>query len=529
MSPDPVLAAEDLHVTFRTARGTVEAVRGISFTLHKGQCLAIVGESGSGKSATARALLGLAGPAATVTAAALRLSGQDLTTLSEAQWRRLRGRDIGLVAQDALGSLNPLHRVRRDVGEPLRRHRLISRALRPGRVVEALADAGVPEAAVRAQQYPHQLSGGLRQRALIASAAIANPPVLVVDEPTTALDVTVQAQVLTLLEELQAGGTALLMISHDLAVVARMADHILVMREGVVVESGPPASVLGAARHPYTRRLLAAVPTGRPRRDPDGSPGPALLEVQGVSKRYRRPDGTDHAAVRDVSFTVTAGRTLGVVGESGSGKSTVARIALGLLRPDEGDVRFAGAPWSSVPERRRRPQRGRIQLIQQDPLGAFDPRFTAGQVIAEALRADRDRGARRRRVAELLETVGLAASLAERHPAEMSGGQRQRVAIARALATGPELLVCDEPVSALDVSIQAQILELLAGLQAQRGLAMLFISHDLAVIRQLSDEVLVMKDGSVVERGAAGDVFDRPADRYTRELLAAVPTLPVYR
>ncbi|MET7397033.1 ABC transporter ATP-binding protein, partial [Dactylosporangium sp. NPDC005572] len=261
---------------------------------------------------------------------------------------------------------------------------------------------------------------------------------------------------------------------------------------------------------------------------PGGPAGPALLEMHRVGKRYRRPDGTDHAAVRDVSFTVTAGRTLGVVGESGSGKSTVARIALGLLRPDEGDVRFAGNPWSSVPERRRRPQRGRIQLIQQDPLGAFDPRFTAGQVIAEALRPERDRGARRRRVAELLETVGLAASLADRRPAEMSGGQRQRVAIARALATGPELLVCDEPVSALDVSIQAQILELLAGLQAQRGLAMLFISHDLAVIRQLSDEVLVMKDGAVVERGPADAVFDRPTDPYTRQLLAAVPTLPVY-
>ncbi|MET7396014.1 ABC transporter ATP-binding protein, partial [Dactylosporangium sp. NPDC005572] len=272
MSPDALLTAEDLHVTFRTAGGTVEAVRGISFTLHKGQCLAVVGESGSGKSATARALLGLAGPAATVTAATLRLSGRDLTTLTETQWRHLRGRDIGLVAQDALGSLNPLHRVRRDVGESLRRHRLVPRALRPGRVVDALAGAGVPEAAVRAEQYPHQLSGGLRQRALIASAAIANPPVLIVDEPTTALDVTVQAQVLTLLEELKAAGTALLMISHDLAVVARMADQILVMREGVVVESGPPASVLGAARHPYTRRLLAAIPTGRPRRGP-GGPG----------------------------------------------------------------------------------------------------------------------------------------------------------------------------------------------------------------------------------------------------------------
>ncbi|MER7278623.1 ABC transporter ATP-binding protein [Dactylosporangium sp. NPDC000244] len=524
----PVLEAEDLRVAFRTRHGVVEAVRGIGFTLHKGQCLAIVGESGSGKSATARALLGLAGPAATVTAATLRLAGRDLIGLTEGQWRGLRGRDVGLVPQDALGSLNPLHRVRADVGEPLRRHRLLPRALRAGRVVEALADAGVPEAGVRAEQYPHQLSGGLRQRALIAAAAVARPPVLIVDEPTTALDVTVQAQVLALLEQRKADGTALLMISHDLAVVARMAEHILVMRDGVVVESGPPAEVLGAAQHPYTRQLLAAVPTGRPRREPGDSPGPVLLEARGIGKRYRRPDGTDQHAVREVSFTVAAGRTLGVVGESGSGKSTVARIAMGLLRPDEGEVRFAAGPWSEGPERQRRPHRGRIQLIQQDPLGAFDPRFSAGDVIGEGLAALRDRAARRARVAELLETVGLAPELAARRPAEMSGGQRQRVAIARALASGPELLVCDEPVSALDVSIQAQILELLARLQAERGLAMLFISHDLAVIRQISDEVLVMKDGVVVERGPADDVFERPAHPYTRRLLDAVPTLPVY-
>ncbi|MET7420037.1 ABC transporter ATP-binding protein [Dactylosporangium sp. NPDC005555] len=528
MNTPAVLTAEDLRVTFRARGGTVEAVRGIGFTLHAGQCLAIVGESGSGKSATARALLGLAGSNATVTAGALRLSGRDLTALSERQWRQVRGRDIGLVLQDALGSLNPLHRVRQDVGEPLRRHRLIPRGLREARVVGALADAGVPEPSLRAEQYPHQLSGGLRQRALIASAVIAAPPVLVVDEPTTALDVTVQAQVLTLLEELRAGGTALLMISHDLAVVGRMADHILVMRDGVIVETGTPQAVLGAARHAYTRQLLAAVPSARPRRATAGRVGETLLDVRGVTKRYPRPDGTLRDAVHDVSFTVAGGRTLGIVGESGSGKSTVARIALGLLRPESGEVRFAGAAWSALPERQRRPRRGRIQLIHQDPLNSFDPRFTTGQVVSEALHGVPDPAERRRRVAELLDTVGLPASLAERRPAEMSGGQRQRVAIARALAPGPDLLVCDEPVSALDVSIQAQILDLLAELQAARGLAMLFISHDLGVIRYLSDDVLVMKDGDVVERGPVEDVFERPQHPYTRQLLAAVPRLPTY-
>ncbi|GAA2584852.1 ABC transporter ATP-binding protein [Dactylosporangium fulvum] len=528
MTAPVALEADDLHVTFRTGTGTVEAVRGISFALHAGQCLAIVGESGSGKSATARALLGLAGPNATVTAGALRLAGRNLTELSERQWRQVRGRDIGLVLQDALGSLNPLHRVRRDVGEPLRRHRLVPRGLRETRVVDALTGAGVPEPRLRAAQYPHQLSGGLRQRALIASAVIAAPPVLVVDEPTTALDVTVQAQVLTLLEELKAGGTALLMISHDLAVVGRMADHILVMRDGVIVESGNPDAVLGAARHPYTQRLLAAVPSARPGRPKPGPAGEPLLEVREVTKRYRQPDGTLRDAVHDVSFTVAGGRTLGIVGESGSGKSTVARIALGLLRPDAGEVRFAGAAWSTLRERERRPSRGRIQLIHQDPLGAFDPRFTTAQVVGEALHGLPDPAARRRRVTDLLETVGLPAALAERRPAEMSGGQRQRVAIARALAPGPDLLVCDEPVSALDVSIQAQILDLLAELQATRGLAMLFISHDLGVIRYLSDDVLVMKDGDVVERGPVDDVFERPQHPYTRQLLAAVPRLPVY-
>ncbi|MFJ6774294.1 ATP-binding cassette domain-containing protein, partial [Kitasatospora sp. NPDC091257] len=408
-------------------------------------------------------------------------------------------------------------------------------------VEELLRDVGVPEPAERARQYPHQLSGGLRQRALIASALAAGPRVLVADEPTTALDVTVQAQVLDLLGELKAEGTALLLISHDLAVVARLADRIAVMKDGRIVESGPADRVLGSPEHPYTRMLLAAAP------DPD-RPGPApaadaqerkqeqdqeqkqdrLLTARGLVKRYRSPDGGLREAVADVSFALAPGETLGIVGESGSGKSTTAQLVMGMLAPDAGEVLLDGRPWSALPERERRPARAAVQLVHQDPLASFDPRFTVRRILAEALAvAGVARGAaRRERAVGLLTQVGLGEQHLERRPRSLSGGQRQRVAIARALATGPRLLVCDEPVSALDVSVQAQVLELLARLRAELGLAMLFISHDLAVVRQVSDRVLVMKDGRAVEYGPAERVFRSPEHPYTRQLLAAVPRLP---
>jgi len=610
---EPLLAVEDLNVVFQQGRSARRgqppvnaAVRDVSFTLDRGECLAVVGESGSGKSVTARTLLGLTGDGARVTARRISFDGQDLTALTERQWRSVRGRRIGLVLQDALVSLDPLRRIGAEVGETLRAHGLADRAETGRRVLSLLADAGIPDPARRARQYPHQLSGGLRQRALIASALAGGPELLVADEPTTALDVTVQAQVFDLLSGLVAEGTALLLISHDLAVVARLADRIAVMYGGLVVERGPAAQVLAAPRHPYTRALLAAVPAidgkrallsapalGLPAAGPGGCPyaarcaladqrcrdelpaaaeadghqarcwhpqttgpvalptprplpavpaepsgasgasgpsepgaaGEPLLEVSGISKRFRSPDGGHYDAVREVSFQLRAGETLGVVGESGSGKTTAARIALGLLEPDSGSVRFAGAPWSGVPERRRRERRRLIQVVSQDPLGSFDPRYTVERLVGEAAaQAGVPRGAARRaRVAELLDQVGLPAGLLDRRPLDLSGGQRQRVAIARALAPGPRLLVCDEPVSALDVSIQAQVLDLLVTLQRELGVALLFISHDLGVIHHVSDRLIVMRGGSVVETGDVAEVFAGPTHPYTRELLAAVP------
>ncbi|MCD0449829.1 ABC transporter ATP-binding protein [Actinocorallia sp. API 0066] len=612
----PLLTVEGLTVAFPG----VQAVRGASFTLDRGECLAIVGESGSGKSVTARSLVGLAGDRASVKATTLDFDGTDLTGLDERGWRRIRGGRIGLVLQDALVSLDPLRTVGAEITEALRVHRDVPRAAVHDEVVELLTRVGVPEPEVRAGQYPHQLSGGLRQRALIASALAGRPELLIADEPTTALDVTVQARILELLDRLKAEGTALLLISHDLAVVSRLADRVAVMYGGLLVEEGPTREVLDGPRHPYTRALAAAVPSAAargtrlapvrhsgPPAGPDGCPfaercahaddvcrdtppppaplrchhpesgpvaravfigpegvfigpggraldepgavppargaygttpgapdpravghgvslsgiGDTLLTVTDVTKRYGGRE-----VVRGVSLRVDRGEALGIVGESGSGKTTVARIVLGLAKPDSGSVTFAGEPWSALPERRRRPLRRRIQTIVQDPLGSFDPRHDTGTLLGEALAfAGVPRRERRARALELLERVELPASVAGRRPAELSGGQRQRIAIARALAPEPELLVCDEPVSALDASVQAQILDLLTELRSALALSLLFISHDLGVIHHISDRVAVMKDGEVVETGEATSLLAAPSHPYSRELFAAIPAL----
>ncbi|WP_432970948.1 dipeptide ABC transporter ATP-binding protein [Dactylosporangium sp. CA-233914] len=523
----PLLSVQDLHVTFP---GPVPAVRGVSFDIEPGECVALVGESGSGKSVTARTLVGLAGPTAQVRAARLTLDGRDTLAYGERDWRRLRGRVAGLVLQDALVSLDPLNTVGAEIAEVLRAHGIARPAERPARVAALLSAVHVPDPEERARQYPHQLSGGLRQRALIASAIAADPPLLIADEPTTALDVTVQAQLLDLLAERRAAGSTVLLVSHDLAVVSRIADRVLVMRAGEIVEQGPAERVLAAPEHPYTRLLLAAVPTAasRGRRlsvtDPqplpprDVRPDRIVLSATGLQKSY----GT-RRAVDDVSFTLARGETLGVVGESGSGKTTLARIALGLVEPSAGTVRLGDVDWTGVPERRRRPYRRRLQVIAQDPLSSFDPRYTVEKLVGEPL-PERGRPGRDR-VVELLERVGLGPEHLRRHPRSLSGGQRQRVAIARAIGPRPDVLVCDEPVSALDVSIQAQVLDLLADLQAADGTALLFISHDLGVIHHVADRVLVMRDGRVVEQGPVTDVFTGPQHDYTRALLAAVPTV----
>ncbi|MGC4847524.1 dipeptide ABC transporter ATP-binding protein [Micromonospora sp. DT15] len=533
-----LVTVEDLRVDFDTPTGPVAAVRGVSFTVERGECVAVVGESGSGKSVTARALVGLAGPGARVRAGRLELAGQDVRGHRPRDWRRVRGRLAGLVLQDALVSLDPLRTVGAEIGEVLSTHEIVSRRERAGRVTHLLDQVHLPEPERRARQYPHQLSGGLRQRALIASAIAGEPALLIADEPTTALDVTVQAQILRLLAERRAAGVSLLLISHDLAVVAQIADRVLVLRDGRIVEQGPTHRLLRAPEHPYTRQLLAAVPsaTSRGRRLAGASPAggartalPArpevraddtVLDADSLTKRYG-----EHTVVRDVSFTIARGETLGLVGESGSGKSTVARIVAGLLDADAGTVTFEQTPWAGVPERARYPLRRTLQLISQDPLSSFDPRYSVGRVVAENVGPDVGRADRRDHVVDLLRRVGLSPDLLDRHPRQLSGGQRQRVAIARAIAPRPSLIICDEPVSALDVSVQAQVLDLLAELRATDGTALLFISHDLGVVHHLSDRVLVMHEGAVVEQGPVGDVFTYPRHDYTRSLLNALPTL----
>ncbi|TCO62319.1 dipeptide ABC transporter ATP-binding protein [Actinocrispum wychmicini] len=513
----PLLAVDGLSVHFGTKRGRVDAVRGISFTVDVGKCLAIVGESGSGKSVTARALLGLAGPGSSVRARKMELNGRDLTLLSERDWRQVRGRVVGLVLQDAMTSLDPVRTVGAEIAETLRNHQVVPRADVGGKVVSLLTEARVPEPGTRARQYPHQLSGGLRQRALIASALAASPPLLIADEPTTALDVTVQARILDLLAERKRDGVALLLISHDLSVVAKLADYIAVMREGAFVEEGPAADVLTSPSHPYTKSLLAAA---HPKRARSGASTQVVLEVDSVSKSYR-----GRAAVKDVSFVLRAGETLGILGESGAGKTTLAQVVLGLVRPDRGSVRLFGHPWSDRPEQLRRADRHRIQFVQQDPASSFDPRYTVARIVGEAVRVP-GRQARQRRVADLLRLVGLDTDLAGRRPWQLSGGQRQRVAIARAVAPEPAVLVCDEPVSSLDVSSQAQILDLFADLRERLGLAMVLISHDLGVIRHTSDRLIVLRAGEVVESGQVETVYQRPGHPHTRELLAALPRPP---
>ncbi|MFK4719529.1 dipeptide ABC transporter ATP-binding protein [Bradyrhizobium niftali] len=544
--PD-LLTVDSLRVSFGRAIDEKPVVRSISFSLRPGRCLAIVGESGSGKSVTARALIGLAGRYANVHARQLSFDGTNLMGLSDRAWRGIRGNEIGFVLQDALVSLDPLRRIGKEIGEGLLLHGAVSsREELAQRVIALLKLVGVPDPETKAKQLPHQLSGGQRQRALIASALALDPRILIADEPTTALDVTAQAHVLSLLEETKTRGKALILISHDLAVVSRVADEILVMREGEVVERGNAGQILKDPEHPYTKQLLDAVPSGRPRgsrlspstivRSPARqtqpevqSPPksrPILLEATSLVKRFKGPDGTLRTAVDGVSFELRSGETLGIVGESGSGKSTMARMVLALEEPDEGAVQFAGRPWTALAERERRARRRSLSMIYQDPLGSFDPRWTVGRIISDSLSSDVEiRRKRQERVIELIDLVGLSQALLDRRPLELSGGQRQRVAIARAIAPNPAVIVCDEPVSALDVSIQAQVLDLLGDLKEHVGVSYLFISHDLSVVRQISDRVIVMRRGRIVDSGATEEIFRNPESEYTKSLIAAMPRL----
>ncbi|HXA55333.1 MAG TPA: ABC transporter ATP-binding protein, partial [Solirubrobacteraceae bacterium] len=549
----PLLAVEDLHVHFPTEAGAVRAVDGVSFTVARGRTLGIVGESGSGKSVCALSLLALGHTLGAETAGRVVWEGRDLLSLQERELRALRGDELAMIFQDPLSALHPLHRVGAQITEAIRAHRPASRRAARTRAVELLKLVGIPEPARRVDAFPHELSGGMRQRAMIAMALANEPKLLIADEPTTALDVTVQAQILTLLRRLRDElRMALILVTHDLGVVAELADEIAVMHEGRIVEHGPAACVLSAGgpasggrafHHPHTQALVRATPTLA--RGPEleavraadgegeegvGSPVSApLLEVRNLVKRFplaggvlRGRRGGAVEAVAGIDFALRRGETLGLVGESGSGKTTTARMVVRLLEPSAGEIRFDGRDLAALRGRALKAARREIGIVFQDPHSSLNPRRMAGAIVAEPFAIHglhRDRTARRCAVGELLERVGLLAEHRDRYPHELSGGQRQRVAIARALALGPKLLVADEPTSALDVTIQAQILGLLRELRRELGLTLLLISHDLAVVRQMADRVAVMRAGRIVEVADNETLYTAPAHPYTRELL----------
>ncbi|MFD9511890.1 dipeptide ABC transporter ATP-binding protein [Streptomyces mirabilis] len=501
----------DLTVGF----GSLRAVDGLSFRLEKGAALGLVGESGSGKSTVASALLGLHRGTGADVGGSVRVAGIDVQEASDTELRRLRGGKAAMVFQDPLSSLDPYYAVGDQIAEVYRVHVKASRRAARARAVEVLDRVGIPDAARRARSRPHEFSGGMRQRALIAMALACEPDLLIADEPTTALDVTVQAQILDLLHTLrEETGMGLLLVTHDVGVAAESVDEILVMRHGRAVEHGLVGAVLGAPAQAYTQELLGAVPRVDAPRTASAVTEEVVLEASGLRREFGRGKKA-FAAVDDVSLTIHRGETLGIVGESGSGKTTLGRMLVGLLEPTEGEIKPGGGV---------RPD---VQMVFQDPVSSLNPRRSVGESIADPLRAqgERDEGRIRGRVRELLERVGLEAAHYDRYPHEFSGGQRQRVGIARALAADPRVIVCDEPVSALDVTTQAQVIALLAELQRELGLALVFVAHDLAVVRQVSDRVAVMRRGRIVEYGPADEVYESPRDPYTKQLLAAVPAL----
>jgi peptide/nickel transport system ATP-binding protein len=531
----PILAIHDLSVVFRTTRGEQAAVRNVSLTVPAGATVALVGESGSGKSTTAAAVNRLLPANGRVTSGRVELDGRDLLTLAEREMRRVRGPGIGLVPQDPMSNLDPLMRIGDQVAEALEVHDVASGRAAHARAVELLDLVGIPDADARAAQYPHEFSGGMRQRALIAVGLACRPRLLVADEPTSALDVTVQRRILDTVDAITDElGTSVLLITHDLGLAAERADTVAVMYQGEIVETGPAARILAEPEHAYTRRLLAAAPSLNTVRDVRRAPqdrGPeTVARFETVSKRFalRGRDRSDILAVDGVSFDVPKGRTVAIVGESGSGKSTTANLLLGLESPTSGRIVVGDHDVATMSRREMFTMRRRVQPVFQNPYASLDPRYTVERSVAEplAVHGVGTSKSRRDRVRTLLDQVALEPDLAIRLPHELSGGQRQRVAIARALALEPELVVLDEAVSALDVVVQSQILELLADLQLRLGLTYLFISHDLAVVRLVSDEVHVMRAGRIVESGPPDRIFEAPQDAYTRELLAAIPGTP---
>ncbi|MBH3329780.1 ABC transporter ATP-binding protein [Pseudomonas oryzihabitans] len=542
----PVLEIRDLEILVDGEEGTRQAVRGLSLAIARGETFALVGESGSGKSVTALSLLRLLPPALGIARGAALLAGTDLHRLPEGRLRELRGGRVGTIFQEPATSLNPVMRIGEQIEETLRAHTALRGAAARARVVEWLRRVGIPEPERRIDDYPFQFSGGQKQRIMIALALAAEPDLLIADEPTTALDVTVQAQILALLADIQRElGMAILLITHDLAVVRQVAHHVALMRHGEIVESAPAADFFQAPRHPYARELFAAIPTfakrgqtlaGVPRTLPARTPGECLLEVRDLAVHYpirrgawgRTRDWVK--AVDGVDFDLYAGETLALLGESGCGKTTTGKALLRLLDGPRigGSARLEGAELLTADGRTLQRLRRQIQIVFQDPFASLDPRMRIAATLEQgllALRPELDAAERQRRAAALVERVGLPGDTLQRFPHEFSGGQRQRIAIARALIVEPRVLVCDEPTSALDVSVQAQILDLLRELQAERGLAYLFITHNFGVVEYLADRIAVMDGGRIVEQGSAERVLRAPAHAMTQRLLAAVPRL----
>lgn len=578
---NPLLKITDLEVTFMTSTGVVPAVRGANLTIYPGQTVAIVGESGSGKSTTAAAVIGLLPGTGKVTGGSIEFDGKELTTMSSKEWIELRGSGIGLVPQDPMSNLNPVLRVGTQVKEALLANNIVPKSEAGERVTELLEQAGLPDGERRAKQYPHEFSGGMRQRVLIAIGLASRPKLLIADEPTSALDVTVQRRILDHLETLtKEMGTAVLFITHDLGLAAERAEQLVVMHRGRIVESGPALEILQHPQHPYTKRLVSAAPSLASARiesahargithteeeftgSAKNASSEEMIRVEHLTKEFHirgaKGEASKLLAVDDVSFTLRRGKTLAVVGESGSGKSTAANMILHLLEPTSGKIFFDGEDTSEYSEAQLFALRRRLQAVFQNPYGSLDPMYSIYRIIEEPLKihgygtleyaraeikraeatgrepepwavaaleghSESDKKLREARVAELLDLVALPRSAMRRYPNELSGGQRQRVAVARALALNPEVIVLDEAVSALDVLVQNQILHLLNDLQAELGLSYLFITHDLAVVRQIADDVVVMEKGRLVEANTTDALFDHPVQDYTRELIEAVP------
>ncbi|WP_416052854.1 ABC transporter ATP-binding protein [Cupriavidus basilensis] len=524
-----LLSIDALSVALPAGADRPLALDGVSLALAPGEILCVVGESGSGKSMTAGAVLGLLPDGVRRSAGRILFEGRELTALSEADLRRIRGARIGMIFQEPMTALNPLRTIGDQIGEVFRTHTRLPKAEVARKVRSLLEDVQIPQPLAAAGAYPHELSGGQRQRAMIAMALALEPSLLIADEPTTALDVTTQAQILRLIRELQQRkGTAVLFITHDFGVVAEIADRIAVMRQGEVVETGPAAEILARPQHPYTQALLAAVPALEPP-PPRVQTGDTLLAIDGIGKTYRGGGWLGRGrrqvqALDQVSLALPRGGALGIVGESGCGKSTLARCLVGLLAPDRGSLRLDGTDLLTAAAGQRRQRARRIQMVFQDPFGSLNPRRRVGELVAQGPLIHGEHPLRARlRAAELFELVGLDPSALDRYPHEFSGGQRQRIGLARALALSPDVLVADEPVSALDVSVQAQVLALLDDLRARTGLSLILITHDLRVAAQVCDRVAVMKDGRVVEEADTATLFGAPRHPYTQALLAAVP------